>query len=49
MNLSGFNKASAADAQRAVAHCVALPDWAASLVAAVLIPRWMRYLMSLPD
>ncbi|ATZ10777.1 2-oxo-4-hydroxy-4-carboxy-5-ureidoimidazoline decarboxylase [Erwinia amylovora] len=34
MNLSGFNQASAADAQRAVAHCVALPGWAASLVAA---------------
>ncbi|ADP11677.1 conserved uncharacterized protein [Erwinia sp. Ejp617] len=34
MNLSEFNQASAADAQRAISHCVALPDWAASLVAA---------------
>ena len=34
MNLDEFNQASAAEAQQAIAHCVALPDWAISLVAA---------------
>ena len=34
MTLTRFNHASASDAQHDIAHCVALPDWSAALVAA---------------
>lgn len=34
MELTLFNQASVAEAQRSIGHCVALPEWAASLVDA---------------
>lgn len=34
MNLTQFNQASADEAQRSIAHCVALPEWAARLTDA---------------
>ncbi|AUX71840.1 2-oxo-4-hydroxy-4-carboxy-5-ureidoimidazoline decarboxylase [Erwinia pyrifoliae] len=48
MNLSEFNQASAADAQRAISHCVALPDWVASLVTARLC-RSLDELLAVAD
>ena len=34
MDLTGFNQASAAEAQAAIAHCVAIPGWQQAVVSA---------------